>query len=544
MERSVYLHIAAPLLAGLFPIGVMAQIDLVNGLTPEQLVQQYLLGPGVTVTNVTFNGGSGSLANEQIGAFYGSNSVLGLDSGLVLATGPISVVTGPNFTDSHSEPINGSTYADSDLDEIANAFTQDAAVLEFDFVPQADSLSFRFVFGSEEYLEWVNSEFNDAFGFFISGPGINGPFSNNAENLAIVPGTNDYVSINTINPFINSGYYVDNGDGFTAPMSTDPYYIQFDGFTSELTASIAVECGATYHMKMAVADASDPVWDSGVFIVGGTFSSIGTLSMAITTTIGDGALMEDCGEAMLTITRSNAGGEMVLPLIYGGTASLDDVDGLPTEVVLADGVTQVQIPFTAIDDAIGDGGEVLDISTSFEGPCAGSGGASASITIMEAPLIMASIQPVELDCEGTPVDLVVQAGGGFGSLGLLWSEGSTTDSIEVAGVPGSFSVEVTDECGHSTTASIELSVICDIQIPNVFTPDGDGYNEYFEIEGIEYTTNYVRIYNRWGQMVFETRNYRNNWNGRGVSEGTYYYEVLVDGHDEPYTGHLTILRGS
>jgi gliding motility-associated-like protein len=545
MKTSYYFRSAGFLGAALSFTSVFAQVELVEGLTPQQYVEQYLLGPGVTVSNVTFNGASGSIANEQIGAFYGSNSVLGLDSGLVLTTGPISIVNGPNNSPSFSEAITNMTYEDQDLEEIANAFTQDAAVLEFDFIPGADSLSFRFVFGSEEYTEWVDSEFNDAFGFFISGPGINGPFSNNAENLAVVPGTNSYVSINTINPWMNSAYYVDNGDGSMPPSSTDPYYIQFDGFTTELIASINVQCGETYHMKMAVADASDPVWDSGVFIVGGTFSSIGSLNMAIGTEIGNGDLMEGCGNAMLTITRSDDSGELVLPLILGGTASAEDVEGLPAEVVMPDGVAQVQITFNAVLDELMDDGELLEISTSFEGPCAGTGGAMASVLITEVPELTVSIAPVPIDCEGTPVDLVAEASGGFGILDLIWQDGTSGDTLTVPGVNSSHSITVTDECGTEATASITLTNICDIEIPNVFTPDGNGLNEYFDIAGIEYTTNVVRIYNRWGNVVFEANNYRNNWNGRDVPDGTYFYEVIVEGHPEPYTGHVTILsKGS
>ncbi|HRD52172.1 MAG TPA: gliding motility-associated C-terminal domain-containing protein, partial [Flavobacteriales bacterium] len=88
-----------------------------------------------------------------------------------------------------------------------------------------------------------------------------------------------------------------------------------------------------------------------------------------------------------------------------------------------------------------------------------------------------------------------------------------------------------------------ISLICDVVVPNVFSPNGDGYNDRFVIDGITYTSNTVRIYNRWGQLVYEASNYQNQWDGDELPDGTYFYEVILNHKkDEPYTGHLTILR--
>ena len=89
---------------------------------------------------------------------------------------------------------------DPDLDQLSTFNTNDAAVLEFDFIPTGDSLSFNYSFGSDEYNEYVCGSVNDAFGFFLSGPGINGAYSNNAINLAIIPETDGTpVTINSVN---------------------------------------------------------------------------------------------------------------------------------------------------------------------------------------------------------------------------------------------------------------------------------------------------------------------------------------------------------
>ncbi len=131
---------------------------------------------------------------------------------------------------------------DSLLSMLVGTVTYDACVLEFDFVPAADTAWCDFVFGSEEYPEWVGSTFNDIFGFFVSGPN---PEGGNYEfkNIALIPGTDLPVAINNVNPFYYPEYYVDNTGGLT---------IQYDGFTTVLTAKCAVIPGATYHFKLAV----------------------------------------------------------------------------------------------------------------------------------------------------------------------------------------------------------------------------------------------------------------------------------------------------
>ncbi len=110
--------------------------------------------------------------------------------------------------------------------------------------------------------------------------------------------------------------------------------------------------------------------------------------------------------------------------------------------------------------------------------------------------------------------------------------------------PGSYAVilVVENEFGCLDTASVVLSIFPpEIDIPNVFTPNGDGNNDTFNISNIEFWSNEVRIFNRWGQVVEEFRNYRNTWKGGDVSDGTYFYEVVLsDGRT--FTGHVTVLR--
>jgi len=148
-----------------------AQLEVNTTFTPASLVNDILVGQGVTVTNLTFNGAPANTVNDQVGAFYSSTSNLALNDGIVLATGKVLGVTGSNQNTSLTlPPAFPLNVADPDLAMIETV-QRCVAVLEFDFIPTGDSINFRFVFGSEEYPEYVCSQYNDVFGFFLSGPG-------------------------------------------------------------------------------------------------------------------------------------------------------------------------------------------------------------------------------------------------------------------------------------------------------------------------------------------------------------------------------------
>ncbi len=505
-------------------------------------MQNVLLGSGVTVSNVTFNGGSGAQPNEQLGYFDGSECVLGMDSGLFLCTGNINMALGPNNSGSLSMELSSIPPYDDDLDNVAGDPCMDVGSLEFDFVPTGDSISFSYSFASEEYLEYVNAGYNDAFGFFLSGPGISGPFQNDATNLAMVPGTFSYVSVNSINTGSNASYYQDNGNGSSAPYSTDPFYFQFDGFTVGLTAHAAVQCGQTYHIKMAIGDVGDPNWDSGVFILGGTFSSTGGSGISIAASSGTQDVVEGCDSALVTVTRGNTSGDQSVDITVTGTASpTTDVMGVPANVNFVNGQSTVTFPISFINDMLIEGVEQLELTVNIPGSCGGRSSSTASITLHDAPGIEVIAEDVQGTCSGASILIEASASGGSGPLQYAWSTGGALPFETVIDQPGSYTVVVSDVCG--TVASTVVTVIapCSIVVPNVFTPNGDGLNDRFEITGIEFVTNQVRVFNRWGMVVFEASNYQNTWTATGVSDGTYFYEVMADGLNEPLTGHLTIL---
>lgn len=246
--------------------------------TPIQLVDDILSGNGITILNVNYTG-----SDTAIGSFNGSFTNLGLDSGIVMTTGTVldsvglySASQGPfGPNNSGSSGFDNNQPGDPLLTGLAGVDTYNAAVLEFDFIPHGDSIYFNYVFGSEEYPEFVGGGFNDVIGLYLSGPGVSG-----IQNIAILPGGAGVVSIDNINngntnsgPCQNCQYYIENGTGNTSPQDSLPYYIQYDGFTVPLKAAAAVTCGETYHMKIAIADAGDWAYDSGLFIKANSFSS-------------------------------------------------------------------------------------------------------------------------------------------------------------------------------------------------------------------------------------------------------------------------------
>jgi len=254
--------------------GAHAQLTTTTGLTAADLASA-ITGSGVTVYGATLVCGS-----NGSGKFNSIATCLPLDSGIILTTGAATGIGSPVTTFNSSSTGTG---GDADLAAISGVSTNDKCLLEFNFVPTGDTIKFQYVFASEEYPEFACSSVNDAFGFFISGPGIVG-----TPNLALLPGTSTPVSINTVN---NGGcgdptYYVSNA-GCTN--------LVYDGMTTILTAQYVVTPCDTYHLKLGIADGGDSIYDSGVFIKAGSLSSP---SPTVASSSGFGGLAGDTARVL------------------------------------------------------------------------------------------------------------------------------------------------------------------------------------------------------------------------------------------------------
>lgn len=129
-----------------------------------------------------------------------------------------------------------------------------------------------------------------------------------------------------------------------------------------------------------------------------------------------------------------------------------------------------------------------------------------------------------------------------------WSTGSSSPYLHVEGLPvgpAVYSVTVTG-CDSKSDTVIVSVIACDLTIPNIITPNGDGFNDVFEVTNLPYYPNSIlMVYNRWGKKIYETSNYLNDWNGEDFADGTYYIILRVNYGNEEYEDHhgtLTIMR--
>jgi gliding motility-associated-like protein len=325
--------------------------------TPQNLISNVFLGDGVTVTNIVYKG-----KPAAVGYFNGGTSAIGLERGIVMTTGIAesnnSGIGAEQTGDEFASEDNFSTATDGDLDNLTTADTKNVAVYIITFIPTADTLRFRYCFASEEYPEYGCSDYNDVFGFFIQGPGY--PIQ---TNIAKIPGTNLPVTINNIHPQ-NPGnaqctpayeqFYNDNNNSNIQPT--------YDGFTNVFTATAIVQPCQTYTLKLAIADVSDEIYDSGVFLEAKSFGT-GSLQVEAATASNDGTVTEGCAEGMLRfMLPTPATEDFIIDYNIWGTATNGvDLVSIPMDLIIPYGETEVSVPITAFEDNLTEGTEYLAI---------------------------------------------------------------------------------------------------------------------------------------------------------------------------------------
>lgn len=415
-----------------------AQIVL-NNATPNQMVAN-LVGPGIIYSNVTFTGNPAIAA----GIFTnGASSNLGMNSGVVLTCGSINLIPGNN---SGFEGVDNTGSAIPELNIIAGATTFDGVILEFDFIPLSPTINVNYIFGSEEYNEFVNSGYNDAFAFFISGPGIPAPV-----NIATVGGLP--VTIDNINSFTNPGFFVNNENNFAANA------IEYDGFTTTLTATRTVIPCSTYHIKLMIADGGDPIYDSGVFIQeNGLFAAGNVTQVAVQPAYNFGTGIEGCLGSQFVFTMPfTPTVNTTFNYTVGGTATPgQDYIPIPNSVTIPAGQTTATVPVTIINDGIAEGAETITLTIQTS-PCSTE---TFTLTINDpTPL---SVNPTgNAFCQGQgPVNISAVPNGGNGTISLAWNNGAGNGS-PVSVNPANttvYTVTATDQCGQTATANATVTV--------------------------------------------------------------------------------------
>ena len=460
----------------------LAVIEINTGISAVDLITNTLIGGNCfNVSNVTYSG-----VPNQIGSFSNGSTNIGISTGIILATGSAFLAGGPNDQDNASAGYGIGTQ-DADLSNLTPGSIFDRANIEFDFTPTVGSVSFDFAFASEEYCEYVNTSFNDVFGFFISGPGISG-----TQNLAVV-GNGDPVSINTINHQENSSLYVNNTPssgtlcGQPAATGAAVNELQYDGFTKQLSAVVNVVPCQTYHIKLKIADVGDGIFDSAVFLRANSFAAGGSVTVETVYPAGQSFAYEGCNNGFIRFVRNS--GDINQPLTVNFTVAASstataglDYAPLTSPVVIPAGQSELLVPVTVFGDTLTEGQESVNLLVSNSCTCAQ---AQVSFLIRDRVDLSVSLDS-QMVCSGSSATLAPVVTGGAAPFTYLWSTGAVTASIVVTpAISTTYSVQVTDACGAVAADTALVQVLPAIQQTQTlsFCP-GDSVT----VGGVTYTT--------------------------------------------------------
>jgi len=426
-----------------------AQIVVTQGMSPIIGVQNVLLGSGVTISNIQYSGVGNSFGTFTTGA---TPTNLGISSGIIMSTGLASEASGTDGLFASTDNGGGS---DPQLAGISSPI-HDAAVLEFDFIPLSDTIQFRYVFGSEEYPVYVGSEYNDVFGFFISGPNPSGGSAYLNNNIAIIPGTTLPVTINNVNSGSYNLFFIDND--FLGNQ-----YVAYGGMTTPLTAMVVVVPCQTYHIKIAIGDVSDYVLDSGVFLEANSFSSPGmNAELHFESDVRQNCVVEGCSNADIVFRLPQIYDDNVIIHYYTSGNAVRDVDysifpNVDSLVILA-GADTGYIHIAPIQDNILDPGDTIYIIVP-------GVGCSNAVDTLKIPIIDNSpilLNPAEdqLLCDGGMGFLAVSATQGVSPYTYSWSNGAgnVTSQEVLPEQTTTYIVSATDLCNNLSVDSIKVII--------------------------------------------------------------------------------------
>ncbi len=411
---------------------VSGQLFIDTTESPELMLQR-LFGNGVSISNLKTQCDIGSIA-----AFTADDPHFELKEGVMLSTGQaINAAGASNQFLSHRNERQG---FDLLTRLVPPHKTYDACVFEFDIVPVCNNISVRYVFASEEYLEYVGTNFNDVFAFFISGPGITGDIGlENNKNIALVPGLPIPVTINNINPDFNPELFFLNNIG---------NYIAYDGYTVPLEARVDVIPCETYHMIIAITDVADMGFDSAVFLEsGGIRCTTPTLDVQVNGNSDQlpDAIVENCSDGEIIFSLEEPLDTLATFTIdVQGTATPgEDYVPLPDRIVFPAGETEVKIPVQLLADEEVEEVEEIVIAYQATNLC------SSNTTSNSATLpIYDSFQTPRLPdislCPGDSVQLSIPSMKGF-SYTWLTTEGISNPHISspILSIPISYDKEDT-----------------------------------------------------------------------------------------------------
>ena len=470
----------------LLPVVAFSQITVTsaNGQNVKTLLESHFLGGGIEISNVRFNGQT-VVNSNQIGFFTNPNTAspnVGLASGIVMASG--DCVGMYNSSDNASPASDGRdrslalAYALSDFG-MSSASLNDVAVLQFDFVASGEYVKFDYVFASSEYSSYVCSNFNDVFGFFISGPydeqgnPVNEGTPYQYRNIAVIPGTTTPVMINTVNcgqcnnggsnnyELTNSEWFETSCDmaGYTKVLSTEEVYV--------------LPC-YKYKFELAICDVTDHALNSCVFLGAGSFKvdEYSLKEMIPPTGVGT-AYVKGCDLDTITMTINRPALENEQHVLnFFGTAvegedfELLDLNGNPAGRTLTfnEGDTSASIIIKFKNHPTDIGGETLELGIATESinDCAQIDTIQFSITTPQ--LLEYTISEDVVYCENElpkNENVEINVTGGIGEVTYNWSAGVTPNqATNTVGItqPSVIYVTATDGCGREVHDSVSFTV--------------------------------------------------------------------------------------
>ena len=508
-----------------------------NLYTVEELVTDVLIDSQCNQAfNITSSTGTDFGSTNGIGYFEANGSSWPFENGLIMTSGDVANAPGPE-----SGVLLDGTYAwpgDGDLEAFIPGLnagdTNNASIIEFEFVPVSNSMSFDFIFAAEEYGTF-QCTFTDAFAFLLTDS------AGNTTNLAIVPGTDDPISVLTVRDdqyngaceSVNEEWFANYyGPGGLPPLTSPTNFI---GHTEVMTASASVIPNEVYTIKLVVADDGDTIYDSAVFIDGGSFD-IGQL---------------DLGEDIL-VSSGNAlceGQEIVLDA--GALPNNSTIEWF-MDGALIEGETGVTL--TVTETAF-----YSAIITVDNTDC--SYGDDILVEFFQSPVI-SPVEDAIIKCanEGYTLEVNIENSDQLNSLTYIW----TLDGIdlqtgtentyyldEMNEESGEFTVTVFDDityCWSSTTINVDFyeNSYC-VDLPQGLSPNGDGFNDCLILDHLEDREDIdkIEVFNRYGTKIYELNEYVDQWcgsdqDGKVVPVGTYFYIIYFNSSKEPITSWIYV----
>lgn len=583
-------------------------IDVETGYSPFEIIDLLIDNPCVSRSNPGIITGTNFNINVNgVGYFTNTNPNFPMQSGIVLSTGKASNAAGP-ATNSGDGSV-----AWLDDDQLTNYLNgvlptttyHNATVLEFDFVPISDNMSFDFIFASNEYGSFQCS-YSDAFAFFLTDN-----VTNTTTNLAIVPNTTDPISVITVRKGIHSpedwqtgepecgdvnGQYFDKlydpaFNGLAANLAP----INYKGHTVKMQASSAVIPGRSYKIKLVVQDRQDSILDSAVFIEAGSFD-VGSIDLGADLSYDnneplcnggaqlldsglnpdlftikwykDGVLIPGANEGIYNVTES---GTYKIEAVYTGTeCALEDTVKVDIFPALQDVLNQPEdisicaydewVDLTMVEVGMFSSVTKNDYTIEYYNSLANAQAGISNInnpsqynTANGVTLFIKTVHNVygcegifEFNVENRPIPEVTSFDGllicdmyklpKLKPTETYFTKTNREGDVLTEGtlLPiGEHTIYISNIVDGCVSESIFYMNVISCQLPKGISPNGDGNNDFLELT--DYHAENIKIYNRYGGVVYEKDNYRNEWfgqNNRGeeLPNGTYFIALKT-----PYT---------